>query len=203
HVNYSGGGWWWHTPYATMEHGDVEVLAMDVRVELNYIWRMTNCPVLPYNFVPYADHMVKVLEDYQGKTDKVKGYFNLLPVIERAKEFRELSREMERKAAEVIEKGDLEEEAEELNRCYLLVSRHVNPVAHSNAGPAEQMSMETFGATPFPRIQEVVKLAEMTPHQSGEFKLLRTKLLRQRNAVEDGFYQANEAIRETLAKLTG
>jgi len=147
--------------------------------------------------------MVKVLEDYQGKADKVRGHFNLLPVIERAREFRELSGELERKAAEVIGKGAPEEEAEELNRCYLLVSRHVNPIAHSNAGPAEQMSMETFGATPFPRIYEVVKLAEMTLHQLGDFKLLSTKLLRQRNTVEDGFYQANEAIRETLAKLTG
>ncbi len=203
HVNYSGGGWWWHTPHATMEHGDVEVLAMDVRVELNYIWRMTNCPVLPYNFAPYAEHMVKVLEDYQKKADKVKDYFNLLPVIKQAREFRELSWELEENAADVIEKGAPEEDTEELNRCYLLVSRHVNPVAHSNAGPSEQMSMETFGATPFPRIHEIVKLAELTLRQSGEFKLLRTKLLRQRNAVEDGFYQANEAIRETLAKLAG
>jgi N-acetylated-alpha-linked acidic dipeptidase len=203
HVNYSGGGWWWHTPYATMDHGDVDVLAMDVRVELNYIFRMANCPVLPYNFVPYADHMVEVLEELQGKADKVRGYFNLLPVIQRAKEVRELSGELEKRATEVMKKGAPEEAAEELNRCYMRVSRHVNPVAHSNAGVTEQMSMETFGATPFPRINQVLELANMTLHQSEEFKFLRTKLLRQRNIVEDGFYQANEAIRETLEKLAG
>ena len=80
------------------------------------------------------------------------------------------------------------------------VSRHINPVAHSNAGPSEQTSMETFGALPFPRIAEIVDLANMTL-QSHEFNLLKNKLLRQRNIVEEGFYQANKLIEKTLAKL--
>ena len=198
HVNYSGGGWWWHTPYATLDHGDVDVLAMDVKVELNYIFRMTNCPVIPYNFVPYAEHMVEILEGYQEKADKVRGYFNLHTVIERAEEFRELSVQLE-EAAKKARNGASDEAIGELNSCYIRVSRHVNPVAHSNAGPSEQMSMETFGATPFPRIHGILELAEMTLHQSPEFKFLRTKLIRQRNAVEDGFHQANELIRKTIA----
>jgi hypothetical protein len=81
------------------------------------------------------------------------------------------------------------------------VSRHINPVAHSNAGPSEQMSMETFGAAPFPRIAGIVDLANMTLHQSHEFKLLRNHLLRQRNAVQEGFLKANQLIEETLEKL--
>jgi len=202
HVNYSGGGWWWHTPYATMDHGDVDVLATDVGVELNYVFRMANCPILPMNFAPYADHMIEILEDMQGKADNVKGYFNIYPVIERAKEFRELAAELEEKAKLVADRGGPEDAVEELNRSLMRVSRCINPVAHSNAGPTEQMSMETFGATPFPRISEITKLAGMTIHQSPEFKFLRTKLLRQRNAVEDGFHQANKLIRETLAKLS-
>ena len=63
------------------------------------------------------------------------------------------------------------------------------------------MSMETFGALPFPRIAEIVDLANMTLHQSHEFKLLKNKLLRQRNIVEEGFYQANKLIEKTLASL--
>ncbi|MCK4300653.1 MAG: hypothetical protein KAX80_14015, partial [Planctomycetes bacterium] len=58
----------------------------------------------------------------------------------------------------------------------------------------------TFGATPFPRIHETYELAEMEPG-SHEFNLLRTKLLRQRNAVEDGFYQANRLIKGLLVHL--
>ena len=41
----------------------------------------------------------------------------------------------------------------------------------------------------------------MTLHQSPEFKFLYTKLVRERNLVEDGFYQANELIKATLEKL--
>jgi len=201
HVNYSGGGWWWHTPYATMDHGDVDVLATDVRVELNYIFRMANCPVLPMNFAPYADHMIGILEGLQEKADKVKAYFNIHPVIERAKEFKGLAEDLEGAVRAAREERASDEVLEELNRCLMKVGRCVNPVAHSNAGDTEQLSMETFGRSPFPRIHEITELADMTLHQSPEFKFLRTKLIRQRNAVENGFYRASELIKETLAKV--
>ena len=200
-VNYSGGGWWWHTPYATMEHGDVDILAMDVKVNLNFIWRMTNCPILPLNFVPYAEEMVRILRDMQQKAEKVKPYFDIEPVIRRAEEFRELAVKLEEAAKKLVERRLPEKEVELLNHCLMWVSRHINPVAHSNAEKTEQMSMEYFGRVPFQRIYDVIKLAEMTLPYSHEFHLLRTKLLRQRNYVEDGFYQANMLIRETLKQL--
>jgi len=197
HVNYSGGGWWWHTTQATMEHGDVEVLKMDVRAELNYIFMMINCPVLPMNFAPYAEHCLEILEELQAKAENVRGHFNLNPVIQRAREFRALAEELD-DAIKITPRTDSELN-EEFNHCLLWVSRHINPVAHSNAGPTEQTSMETFGAIPFPRIQELVDLGGMLP-DSDEFQFLRTKLLRQRNLVEDAFYRANELIRKTLRR---
>ena len=83
----------------------------------------------------------------------------------------------------------------------MTVSRHINPIAHSNAGPSEQMTMETFGAQPFPRIAGIVDLANMTLHQSHEFKLLKNHLLRQRNILEEGFYQANKIMVDTIKQL--
>jgi hypothetical protein len=41
----------------------------------------------------------------------------------------------------------------------------------------------------------------MTLHQSPEFKFLLTKLVRERNTVEDAFYQANELVKKTLTDL--
>jgi hypothetical protein len=200
HVNYSGGGWWWHTPYATMEHGDVEILEMDVKVELNFITRLLNSPVLPFNFSSYAEKLHDILVDYQEKSEKIKGYFNLDPVLQRAHEFKELCTKLEETLVTKVD--DLtEEEITQLNGRLMWISRHINPVAHSNAGPSEQMTMETFGATPFPRIAGILDLTNMTLHQSHEFKLLLTKLLRQRNIVEEGFYQANALIWETLESL--
>jgi len=200
-VNYSGGGWWWHTPLATMDHGDVDVLAMDVKVELNFIFRMTNCPALPMNFVPYADAILDILEGLQAEADKVRVHFNLDPVIERAREFRERTEALEEAVERALRRRAPETVLEELNSCIMWVSRHVNPVAHSNAEKTEQMSMETFGAAPFPRIRGILKLAKMPIPQASEFKLLQTELLRQRNMVEDGFHLANELIQDTLAEV--
>jgi hypothetical protein len=195
HVNYSGGGWWWHTTQATMEHGDVEVMEMDVRAELNYIFMMINCPILPMNFTTYAEHCQKILEDLQEKGEEISEHFNLYPVIQQVKEFRSLSVKLD-DAIKISSKTD-PRLVDSFNHCLMWVSRYINPVAHSNAGPTEQVSMETFGATPFPRIKEITVLAKMDP-RSDQFKLLKTKLMRQRNLIEDAFFQANKLIKRTI-----
>jgi hypothetical protein len=201
HVNYSGGGWWWHTPHATMEYGDVDVLEMDVRVELHYIFKTLNSPVLPLNYTTYAQHLLDTLRDYQAKAEGIRDHFNLDPVLRRAEEFRDLARDLEDAVKNTPKTGKPAEAIREtLNDCLQQISRCVNPIAHSDSGPTEQISMETFGATPFPRIAETPRLAEIGDHQLHEFQLLRTKLLRQRNAVEEGFYQANEMIKKTMDK---
>jgi len=201
YCNASGGGWWWHTPYATMDHGDVDVLEETVKVQLNYIFRIINSTVLPMNYVPLAGAMLEILESLQEKSEKVKAYFNLYPVIDRAREFKELAEKLEETVETAVEKRASGDVLEELNHCLMWIGRHIHPVGHSNAGITEQVSMETFGATPFPRISEILKLADMTLHQSPEFKFLATKLVRQRNLVEDAFYLTNELIRETIAKV--
>ncbi|UCH57909.1 MAG: hypothetical protein JSV18_03130, partial [Candidatus Bathyarchaeota archaeon] len=183
-------------------HGDIEVLAMDMKVEFHYVFKMLNCPVLPLNFAPYAEHLLKVLQELQAGAETIREEFSLNSLLRRAEEFRDIARELEDKVRSIPKKGRASDSLrEELNHCLLWVSRHINPVVHSDAGPTEQLSMETFGATPFPRINEIKRLAEIGDPGKPEFQFLKTKLLRQRNAVEDGFYQANELIRKTLERL--
>jgi hypothetical protein len=136
----------------------------------------------------------------QKKSDKIVDFYNLHHLIAEAKEFVALSEKLE-EAAKKVSKGGSQAKVEELNRCLMWVGRNVNPVSHSDADIANQVSMETFGAQPFPRISQITDLASMTLHQSPEFKFLYTKLVRERNLVEDGFYQANELIKVTLGKL--
>lgn len=200
HVNYSGGGWWWHTPYETHDKMDIDILVTDVKIELNLIWRLANCPVLPFNYIQYAEKMIKILEELQTKSEKISRFYNLYHLIDEAKELRVLSEKLEITAKKVAKEGD-PTKVDKLNRCLMWVGRHVNPVAHSDHDIANQVSMETFGAQPFPRISQIIDLAEMTLHQSPEFKFLYTKLVRERNLVEDGFYQANELIKATLEML--
>lgn len=200
HVNYSGGGWWWHTPYETYDKMDINILKTDVKIELNLVWRLANCPVIPFNYTQYAERMINILEEMQAKSEKINGYYNLYHLIDEAKEFRVLSGKLEAAAKSVAEESD-QKKITKINSCLLWVGRYVNPVSHSDADIANQVSMETFGAQPFPRISEIVDLAQMTLHQSAEFKFLHTKLVRERNMVEDGFYQANELIKATLETL--
>jgi len=200
HVNYSGGGWWWHTPYETHDKMDVNILAKDVKIELNLIFRLANCEVIPFNFTSYADRITKILEDMQLKADKINGYFNLHQMIEYSKEFKKLSVELD-ELAKKIAASEEKDKIEVLNHTFLWVGRYLNPIAHSDGDISEQVNMETFGAQPFPRISRIIDLASMTLHQSSEFKLLLTKLIRERNLVEDGFYQSNELIKSTINQL--
>ena len=78
-VNFSGGGWWWHTAWATLDRGDVGILAKDVSLNLHYIFMMVNCRILPMNFIFYAEEMVKILEDLQEKSDKIRGILQSVP----------------------------------------------------------------------------------------------------------------------------
>jgi len=207
-VNYSGGGFWWHSPFATLDRGDPEILAKDVKVNLHYIFKLCNCPILPVNFVDWAEGMINILEELQHKADKVRAYFTLDPVISRAQEFKERAIQLEALVKKILTAYENTNDRtmfrtlfNELNQCIMWVSRHINPVAHSNAAITEQMSMEIFGALPFPRLQPILELAKIPLPQAAEFQFLLTNLIRQRNLVEDGFFSAIELIRDTIAHI--
>jgi len=204
-VNYSGGGWWWHSPWATLDRGDIKILARDVKINLHYLFKLCNCPVLPMNFTDWAEGMLKILEELQHKADKIRAFFTLDPVITRAKAFKEQTVQLEELVKKTItayetttNKTVFKSVFDELNHCIMWISRHINPVAHSNAAITEQISMETFGALPFPRLQPFLDLAKMPLPHTSEFKFLVTKLVRQRNLVEDGFFRATKLIRGTV-----
>ena len=144
--------------------------------------------------------MTKILEETQSKAEKVATYYNINKILELSKEFIKLSIKLEDLAIKLASSGD-KVKIEMLNHTLIWVGRHINPIAHSDAEISEQVSMETFGAQPFPRISRIMNLASMTLHQSSEFKLLITKLVRESNYVEDGFYNANELIKDTIKRL--
>lgn len=207
-VNYSGLGWWWHTPWATLDRGDSNILARDAKVNVNFIFHLCNCPILPMDFIHYVDEIQRILEDLQEKSDKIRTYFNLNPVLVRVKEFKKQVEALEdliREKMALFEAKNnrtfFEPIFKELNNCIMWVSRHINIVAHSNASKTEQMSMEDFGMKPFPRLQPILELAQMPLPQHPDFKFLVTKLVRQRNFIEDGFYLAIEQVRDTLKKV--
>jgi len=160
------------------------------------------------NFIDWAAGMQKILEELQQNADKVRAYFTLDPVINKAKEFKEQTERLEEIVKKTIsvyktttDKTIFNPIFDELNHCIMWISRYINPVAHSNAEITEQLSMEKFGALPFPRLQPILDLTKMPLTHTPEFKFLVTKLIRQRNLVEDGFFLAIKLIQETLRRV--
>jgi len=208
HVNYSGLGWWWHTPWATFDRGDPKILVRDGKANISFIFHLCNCPILPMDFMRYTEEMLRILNDLQDKSDKIRAYFSLNPVIERVEEFKEHVKILDAFVEETIaryettsNKAAFEPIFKEINSCYMWISRYVNQVAHSNSTKTEQMSMEDFGLKAFPRLQPILDLVQMPLPHHPDFKFLTTDLIRQRNFVEDGFYLAIKEIQDTLDEV--
>ncbi len=90
------------------------------------------------------------------------------------------------------------ERAATFNEGLMEVSRTVNPVLYTVAGdyehdPALQVPM-------LPALQSAKKLAKLDP-ASGDYRFLRTQLVRERNRTEDALYQATRRIETLLRNL--
>jgi len=201
-VNISGGGWWWHTAWATIDRGDIDVLLRDIRVNLNFIYKTVNSIILPHNFCNYADEIVNILQELQNRNDKVRSYFNIYDTLDQAREFSKLIGSFKNTIKELEKNNTVKEYAEKINTCIMWVSRFINQIAHSDTDKTSQIDMATFGATPFPRIyRKFIDLADMSLHQTDDFKLLLNELVREKNFVNDGFYLSNYILHKTIDEI--
>lgn len=210
-VGFSGLGWWWHTPFATLDHGDVDILAKNVKVYAHFLLHLCNSSILPMNPARLADDSLEHLKELQIKAEKIRAYFNLSPVLERAEDFKAQAEALNKLVEDVISKYKKAEDKEsfepifeEINQCLMWVSRHINLVLHTDSDKTGQMSMEHFGARPFESLQPIVDLAEMPlpyPSARPDFLMLKTKLVRERNKVEDSFFLATKEIKETVENV--
>lgn len=213
YVGFSGMGWWWHSPWSTLDRGDKNDLASNVKVYFDIVFTLCNSPILPMNFVDMADKMLEILIDLQNKADKIRAHFNIDSVIDRAKEFKKLAEDLEELNKNIISKYEkatnkeaFESILKEINHCIMWVSRHLNLVAAWDAEKTKQISPDNFrGKLAFPGLRPILELAEMPlpyPGQVPDFGFLRTKLVRERNKAEDGFVLAIDQIKRTIDKVT-
>lgn len=209
-VGFSGLGWWWHTPWATLDRGDVDILAMNVKVYAHFLFPLCNSPILPMSPVHLAEDSLEALKELQTKAEKIRAYFNLYPVLDRTKEFKAQAEALEKLVEGVISEYERAENKEafepifeEINQCMMWVSRHINLVLHTDSEPTKQMTMWS-GARPFAVLRPILDLAKLPlpyPGASPDFLILKTKLLRERNKVEDSFFLATQEIKETIEKV--
>lgn len=187
-VGGSGGAYWWHSPEDTIDKGDATILASDTQLYLSIVGRLCTAEKLPFEYVTVAGDFEKQLDDLS----KAAGaHFDLGPAVTAAQEFAAAARALQKAAASATGA-----KAETLNRGLIELGRIVNPVLYTatsdtDQDPALQLPM-------LPALQGARQLADLDPH-SNAYGFLKTRLLRERNRVEDALQRATAAAQELRA----
>ncbi len=190
-----GFGWWWHTEHDTIDKIDEDSLVEDTKVYVLALARLMCSPVLPFNYVDVADEFLMLLQDLQGRAGEV---FDLSPALSKARLLKERTLELQEVAGRVAEAAEFSTDraAMRVNRCFRRLGRLLVPVNYSTVDPFDQS--RAVSLPPIPVLQPVGELASMEP-DSHEFRLLETRLVRERNRVCHALDQACQIIEDTLA----
>lgn len=187
-VGGCGGGWWWHTPADTLDKADTEVLADDTRLYATITLRMCTPVLHPYDFVPVADDFIAGIDGYR----EVAGdHFNFEDALIRARAFRRSTLSLRQAVAEA---GP--ERIERFNALHLRLSRLLNPVLFSIAGP-----YEFDPALQMPVLPGLARTSELPSLTGNDRGFLKTELVRQRNRITDTLQMATDLIDEAMPAI--
>ncbi len=147
--------------------------------------------MLPYRIERLAEWTLGALNEIE---ELGKETLSLGGLKERALVFKEKAAAMDEatsRLAKRIEKGakGLGREVDMANDCMMRVSRILNPVNYTLRGRYDQDYYGAEYVQPIPVLRPVSELAVLDP-DSMEYKTLRTKLGRARNAVSDALREA-------------
>ena len=184
-------GYWNHTVEDGIDKMSVENLEKDNRVDVGVLLGLTNSTVLPYNFEKTCEDMTKkvaFIKAESGNVIKLDG-------IER--KINSLSKNVN-KLNVLREKGSCgeldKETVRKLNDTLLRLSRSITNAFYTNA---EKYDQDSYGRTilskPLPLLYPMIELSKMD-RESEEYKLLYTKMLRNRNRVFDAVSLADEYV---------
>ena len=190
-------GYWNHTVEDGLDKMSEENMEKDNRVDVGVILGLTNDPVLPYNFEKTCEDMADKIEFIRKESG------NIVDVTGIAKKIDELKGNVAELNAmrEKGNRGELDKDTvKKLNDTLLRLSRSITNAFYTNA---EKYSQDSYGRTilskPLPLLYPTIELSKMNK-ESLEYKLLYTKMLRNRNRVADAVYLANEYVTLFLGK---
>jgi Iap family predicted aminopeptidase len=187
----AGGGWWYHSEHDTLDKCDPDAMYMAEKAQTLVLLRLCTLPVLPYRFEALADWMLGALGDLEGRAE---GALSLEGLMEKARRFKEQAAELDEATSRLAARSETdakgcEEEVRVANSCMMKVSRTLNPVNYTLRGRYDQDYYGAEYVRPMPILQPVSELAALNP-DATEYKALRTKLVRARNAVSDALGEA-------------
>ncbi len=193
-------GPWHHSIEMTLETVDMKVLQKDLAVYVGLVGRLSNEPVLPYDFTPVGQEMVKRLDELAAKAPKELALGELQ---ERARRFDSLAAELEKRvqALRQEEKWPLSPKALAANRSLMRIARILNAPSSAINGKWDQdlYGLSTLRSV-FPSLYPIEQLGRMDP-VALETRLLRTRLVRNRNWIADCLKEAVLAAESALEAL--
>jgi len=188
-IGGSGGAWWWHSAFDTLDKGDKDNLLRDIRMEALAIRRSVNSKVHPFDFTQVAEMYEETAMEIQ--TRAASGTFNLGPVLDRVRELRAKAETLNGTL------GDLEEQkAPAINDLLVGITRVLTSTFYTHAGPFDQDP--AYGIPHLPALQDVAMLAGLDPG-SDEAGFLRTRLVRETNRVCKALDMVIRLIEEATA----
>jgi Iap family predicted aminopeptidase len=186
-LDESTGGkmpWWWHTSEDTIDKVDLDVLELDTKVYLSAVWRLCQSALLPMDFRP----VVKELEEgVASLTTTAGGQLDLRVVQGRVNALSEHVTGLAGRVATAVDP----EEIKLLNRKLKMLSRILIPITYVSASRFEH---DPAWAIPFlSGLQDARRLAQLSPDEDS-YHLLKTELVRSRNALSFSLRQALDSI---------
>jgi len=185
-----GTGWWWHTPYDTLDKIDESILVRDTRIYLDVVWRLLASPVLPFD---YAEHGRYLQAELRSLAAVVGGRFDLSLLIERAVVLTDLCDRINAAAANA---GDAQIPV--INETLTGISRALVPVDYTTG--------DRFGQDPavsqsaYPALQPLRDLAQTAPGSDAAL-FLEVGMSRARNRVAVALRDAIDVARQGLGRI--
>jgi N-acetylated-alpha-linked acidic dipeptidase len=169
-----GLGWWWHTTEDTLDKIDPTNLVRDAGVYAETLWRLCTVDRLPVEPAAAAEEMAMTLARYH--TD-ARGALDLSGTEALAREA----------ATAIAALSRTQHDPAVANALTIGLCRLLIPVNYTISGPFEHDL--ALGTHPIPGLHPAGRLGGLD-RSSDEFYFLRTKLLRERNRVEQALRSA-------------
>jgi hypothetical protein len=186
-VGGCGGDIAWHTEEDTIDVADRGIIRQDLEIYVTALARVANAVVLPYDFRETARELRAGLDRYQAQAGEA---CSLAPVYA---ELDRLDSALDRLYADVP--AGEGEAADLFNRTLMELARQLVPLNYAAGERFDHDPAESLGV--IPKLRDIAKLPTLTPGSDAR-RMLQTELVRQRNMVANGIYEAAEAAARAL-----
>jgi hypothetical protein len=184
-------GWWWHTPYDTIDKIDPARLVRDAKIFVRVLERLLTDPVLPLDYYAAATDLRMHLESL---AEEAGPSLDLSPALSAASSLEELCARLSKAAA-----GVTPARARIVNACLQALGRTLVPSTYTSTGNyAHDPALETVF---LPSLEPARRLAGIPP-ESDEARFLLVDLIRARNVLMDAVLRACRHVETCLAALS-